>query len=85
MTRTLVLGGARSGKSAYAERLAVESGKEVVYIATATPGDAEMTARNTFDRPEEVKLVPLPVTLRGSVVEVVLPKHAVVSLEVKVS
>ena len=46
---------------------------------------AEMTARNTFDRPEEVKLVPLPVTLRGSVVEVVLPKHAVVSLEVNVS
>jgi adenosylcobinamide kinase/adenosylcobinamide-phosphate guanylyltransferase len=45
MTRTLVLGGARSGKSAYAENLAATSGKEVIYIATAQPGDAEMQAR----------------------------------------
>jgi adenosylcobinamide kinase/adenosylcobinamide-phosphate guanylyltransferase len=29
----------------YAERLATDSGKEVVYIATATPGDEEMAAR----------------------------------------
>ncbi|MES2830524.1 MAG: bifunctional adenosylcobinamide kinase/adenosylcobinamide-phosphate guanylyltransferase [Pseudomonadota bacterium] len=42
---TLVLGGARSGKSAHAELLATESGKEVLYIATALPGDSEMAAR----------------------------------------
>lgn len=45
MTRTLVIGGARSGKSAHAEKLATESGKQVVYVATAHAGDAEMAAR----------------------------------------
>ena len=46
---------------------------------------ADMTARNTFDRPEEVKLAPLAVNVRGGMVEVAIPKHAVVSIEVRVS
>ena len=41
----LVLGGARSGKSVYAERLVAESRLEAVYVATATPGDPEMAER----------------------------------------
>jgi adenosylcobinamide kinase/adenosylcobinamide-phosphate guanylyltransferase len=42
---TLVLGGARSGKSAWAEQHAAASGLPVLYVATATAGDDEMAAR----------------------------------------
>jgi len=42
---TLILGGARSGKSSYAEQLAAKMGPNVLYIATAQPGDDEMAAR----------------------------------------
>jgi len=41
----LILGGARSGKSAYAEKLAAEMGQRVLYIATAEIGDEEMAER----------------------------------------
>jgi len=46
--RMLIFGGARSGKSRYAEQIALDSGhKEVIYIATAEPADSdvEMAAR----------------------------------------
>ena len=42
---TLVTGGARSGKSRYAESLAVKQGEPLLYIATAGFGDREMTER----------------------------------------
>ena len=41
----LILGGARSGKSAYAERLADERQGAVLFVATATAGDEEMARR----------------------------------------
>jgi alpha-N-arabinofuranosidase len=46
---------------------------------------ADMTARNTFDRPEEVKLAPFPVTLRGGALETAIPKHSIVLLEVRMN
>ncbi|MFI8747842.1 bifunctional adenosylcobinamide kinase/adenosylcobinamide-phosphate guanylyltransferase [Pseudomonas sp. NPDC077186] len=62
----LILGGARSGKSRLAEKLAAESGLEVVYIATSQALDGEMSARvaqHRARRPAHWALVEEPVAL----------------------
>lgn len=62
----LILGGARSGKSKLAERLASESGLAVTYIATSQPLDGEMSERiagHRARRPAEWALVEEPLTL----------------------
>ncbi|MBD9399796.1 bifunctional adenosylcobinamide kinase/adenosylcobinamide-phosphate guanylyltransferase [Pseudomonas sp. PDM11] len=64
--RELILGGARSGKSRLAERLAAESGLEVVYIATSQPLDGGMNSRirsHRDRRPAEWGLVEEPLAL----------------------
>ncbi|APQ14028.1 bifunctional adenosylcobinamide kinase/adenosylcobinamide-phosphate guanylyltransferase [Pseudomonas oryzihabitans] len=64
--RELILGGARSGKSALAERLAAESGLAVTYIATAGGSDAELARRierHAARRPAHWALVEEPLAL----------------------
>ena len=66
----LILGGARSGKSAFAERLAVGSKRSVAFIATATAGDDEMReriARHRASRPTEWYTLEEPLDLARAV------------------
>lgn len=56
MSITMVTGGARSGKSTYAEQLAKERGKNIGYIATAVVTDEDMAdriKRHRLSRPKE--------------------------------
>lgn len=62
----LILGGARSGKSRLAEKLASDSGLAVTYIATSQPLDGEMSARVAHHRerrPPEWALIEEPLEL----------------------
>lgn len=63
---TLVLGGARSGKSHHAEQLALQCAGPVTYVATAGEGDEEMQLRVALHRarrPTDWGLVEEPVHL----------------------
>jgi len=66
---TLILGGARSGKSSFAEQIARESGKAVTFIATATAGYDEMAERirnHRASRPSNWQTLELPLALGQS-------------------
>ncbi len=59
----LITGGVRSGKSAFAEKTALASGKEVIYLATAGVEDEEMrerVERHQARRPAGVRTIEEP-------------------------
>jgi adenosylcobinamide kinase/adenosylcobinamide-phosphate guanylyltransferase len=67
--RELIFGGARSGKSALAERLAAESGLRVISVATARALDDEMRRRiahHQARRPASWGLVETPLELAAA-------------------
>jgi adenosylcobinamide kinase / adenosylcobinamide-phosphate guanylyltransferase len=66
---TLILGGARSGKSDLAVKLADDSGGAVLVLATMQPADDEMHARvaaHRASRPEGWRTVEEPLDLAGA-------------------
>jgi len=67
---TLVLGGARSGKSRYAEQLVMASPAPWIYVATAEPFDDEMRARiaeHRGRRGQDWQTVDAPTDLAGAI------------------
>lgn len=73
MTRhVLILGGARSGKTAFAERLAIRSGSRPVYLATAEALDAEMRERvatHQASRAAQFATIEEPLALSGALIK----------------
>lgn len=69
---TLVLGGARSGKSALAERIASARSNNVLYVATLQPLDAEMRDRiasHRVQRPAAWRTLETPYELAAPILE----------------
>lgn len=76
----LVLGGARSGKSAYAQAVVERSGLERVLLATATAGDPEMAeriSRHRADRDAGWRTVEEPLDLVAALASEAGPGRAV--------
>jgi len=81
MATHLILGGARSGKSAYAEKLAQESGKKVTYIATAQVYDAEFGSRiqhHKDRRPTDWALIEEPHYLAQTLSRLAAPDQCII-------
>lgn len=76
----LVLGGARSGKSRYAEQQATDCGLPVMYLATAEAGDAEMHRRiehHQQRRPAQWQTVEEPIQLAAAIRQHAQPGYCV--------
>ncbi len=72
LTSLLVMGGAKSGKTAFAQRLAENAGLHPVYIATAQAFDGEMTtriARHKAERGPQWALLEEPLELAQTMLD----------------
>lgn len=81
MSLHLVIGGARSGKSRFAEQIALDSGLAVCVIATAQALDAEMHVRierHRRDRPHAWHTVEEPLALAQTLRAEANPQRCVV-------
>lgn len=68
----LILGGARSGKSAYAEKCALDNAQPVLLVATATAGDKEMQQRielHQQQRDDSIEVIEEPLQLAKILLE----------------
>lgn len=81
MSTHLILGGARSGKSAYAERLATASDLPVTYIATAQVYDDEFAKRiehHKTRRPRHWQIVEAPFNLAQTLLTHDAPENCII-------
>jgi len=77
-TKTLILGGVRSGKSRLAEKLANQSELPVIYIATATSDDEEMRQRialHRVHRPRNWQVIEEPIRLASTLQHYATSSH----------
>jgi len=77
----LILGGARSGKSHFAEQLARTQPFPVRFLATATPSDAEMAeriAQHRRERPSHWQTVEVPYHLSAAIGESLAAGYATI-------
>lgn len=81
-TSLLVLGGARSGKSAYAQGVVERSGLQRVFLATAEAGDGEMAeriGRHRAERDGSWRTVEEPLDLPAALAREAGPGRAVLA------
>lgn len=80
---TFILGGARSGKSSYAQELACQLSSSVLYVATAQAFDAEMQTRiaaHRAERPANWRTLEVPLNVGAAVEQALSEQPAAVVL-----
>ncbi len=77
---TLILGGARSGKSSYAEQVAADRGQRILYVATAQAWDGEMATRianHRAQRPSSWQTLEAPTQVGAAIAQTLAAEAAI--------